>query len=86
MNEMYQQLSRTRVREEMMGLTADRSCRKCHQYPETVEHILSGRPESAQRQYLSRPNDALKWVLSELLIAQVYGETVTPQTGATQQC
>ena len=49
-NEIYQQLSRTRVREEMMGLTSDRLCRKCHQYPETVEYILSGCPELAQRQ------------------------------------
>ena len=49
-NEIYQQMSRTRVREEMIGLTSDRLCPKCHQYPETVEHILSGCPELAQRQ------------------------------------
>lgn len=63
-NEIYQQLSKTRVREEMI----DRTCRKCHQHPETVEHILSGCPELAQRHYLWRHNAALKWVLSELLM------------------
>ena len=59
-NEIYQQLSRTRVREEMMRLISDRLCRKCHQYPGTVKHILSGCPELVQRQYLWRHNDALK--------------------------
>ena len=53
----------------MMGLTSDRLCWKCHQYPERVEHILCGCPELAQRQYLWRHNDALKRVLGELLIA-----------------
>ena len=77
-NEIYQKLSRTRVRGGMMGLTADRLCRKCHQYPETVEHILSGCPELAQRQYLWRNNDALKWVLSELLIAYKSREKQLP--------
>ena len=62
----------------MMGLTADRLCRECHQYPETVEHILSGCPELAQRQYLWRHNDALKWVLSELLIAYKFREKQLP--------
>ena len=62
----------------MMGLTADRLCRKCHQYPETVEHILSGCPQLAQRQYHWRNNDALKWVLSELLIAYKSREKQLP--------
>ena len=62
----------------MMGLTADRLCRQCHQYPETVEHILSGCSEFAQRQYLWRHNDAFKWVLSELLIAYKFREKQLP--------
>ena len=65
-NEIYQQL------------TSDRLCRKCHQYPETMEHILSGCPELAQRQYLWRYNDASKWVLSELLIAYKFREKQLP--------
>ena len=48
-NEIFQQLSRPRVREKMMGKTTDSTCRKCHQYPETVEHILAGCPGLAQR-------------------------------------
>ena len=48
-NEIVQQLSRTRVREEMMGKTTDGTCRICHQFPETVEHILAGCPGLAQR-------------------------------------
>ena len=62
----------------MMGVTTDRLCRKYHQYPETVEHILSGCPELAQRQYLWRHNDTLKWVLSELLIAHKFIEKQLP--------
>ena len=62
----------------MMGLTADRLCREYHQYPKTVEHILSGCPELAQRQYLWRHNDALKWVLSELLIVYKFREKQLP--------
>ena len=61
-----------------MGLTSDRLCRKYHQYPETVEHILSECLELAQRQYLWRHNVALKWVLSELLIAYKFREKQLP--------
>ena len=50
----------------MMGKTTSTSCRLCNQRPETVEHILSGCPELAQRLYLWRHNDALKHVLSAL--------------------
>ena len=67
-NEIFQQLSRTRVREKIMGKTTDSTCRKCHQYPETVEHILAGCPGLAQRQYLRRHNDALKHVLNVILL------------------
>ena len=63
------ELSRKKVGEEMIGLTSYRLCRNCHQYPETVEHILSGCPKFAQRQCPWNRNDTLKWVLSELLIA-----------------
>ena len=63
----------------MMGLTADRLCRKCHQFPETVEHILSGCPELGQTQYLWRHNDALKWVnFSELLMAYKFRKKQLP--------
>ena len=51
-NEIYQQLSRTRVRGEMMGLTSGKLFRTCHQYPDTVEHVLSGCPEVVQRRTL----------------------------------
>ena len=61
-----------------MGLTSDRLCRKCHQYPERVELILSGCPALAQRQYLWWHNDALKWVLSELVIAYKFREKQLP--------
>ena len=67
-NEIIQQLVRTKVKEELMGKTTNTSCRLCNQYPETVEHILSGFPELAQRHYLWRHNDALKHVLSALLL------------------
>ena len=67
-NEIIQKLVRTKVREELMGKTANTSCRLCNQYPETVEHILLGWPELAQRHYLRRHNDALKHVLSALLV------------------
>ena len=67
-NEIIQQLVRTKVREELMGKTTNTSCRLCNKYPETVEHILSGCPELAQRHYLWRHNDALKHVLSALLL------------------
>ena len=36
--------------------------------PETVEHILAGCPGLTQRQYLWRHNDALKQVLSVILL------------------
>ena len=67
-NKIIQQLVRTKVREELMGKTTNTSCRLCNQYPETVEHILSGCPELAQRHYLWRHNDALMNVLSALLL------------------
>ena len=67
-NERVQQLSRTRVREEMMGKATRSTCRICHQFPETVEHILAGCPGLAQRQYLGRHNDALKHVLNVILL------------------
>ena len=67
-NEIVQQLARTLVRDQMMGKTASTSCRLCNQHPETVEHILSACPELAQRLYLWRHNDALKHVLSALLM------------------
>ena len=67
-NEIIQQLVRTKVKEELMGKTTNTSCRLCNQYPETVEHILSGFPELARRHYLWRHNDALKHVLSALLL------------------
>ena len=67
-NKIMQQLVRTKVREELMGKTTNTSYRLCNQYPETVEHILSGCPELAQRHYLWRHNDALKHVLSALLL------------------
>ena len=51
-NEILQQLSKTRVMEQMMGKKTDSMCRLCHQYPETIEHILAGCPRLAQRQYL----------------------------------
>ena len=51
-----------------MGKITNTSCRLCNQYPETVEHVLSGCPELAQRYYLWRHNDALKHVLSALLL------------------
>ena len=54
------------MREELIGKTTNTSCRLCNQYPETVEHILSGYPELAQRHYLWTHNDALKYVLSAL--------------------
>ena len=57
-NEIVQQLARTLVRDQMMGKTARSSCRLCNQHPETVEHILSGCPELAQRLYFWRHNDA----------------------------
>ena len=50
-NEIVQQLSRTRVRKEMMGKATDSTCRICHQFPETVEHILAGCPGLAQRRF-----------------------------------
>ena len=52
----------------MMGKATASTCRFCHQYPETVEHILAGCPRLAQRQYLWRRNDALKQVLSVILL------------------
>ena len=52
----------------MMGKTTDSTCRICHQFPETVEHILAGCPGLAQRQYLWRHNDALKRVLNVILL------------------
>ena len=52
----------------MMGKTTDSTCRLCHQYPETVEHILADCPRLAQRQYLWLHNDALKQVLSVILL------------------
>ena len=52
----------------MIGKTASTSCRLCNQRPETVEHILLGCPELAQRLYLWRHSDALKHVLSALLM------------------
>ena len=67
-NEIVQQLARTLVRDQMMGKTASTSCRLCNQHPETVEHILSACPELAQRLYFWRHNDALKHVLSALLM------------------
>ena len=67
-NEIIQQLVRTKVREELMGKTTNTSCRLCNQYPVTVEHILSGCPELAQRHYLWKHNDALKHILSALLV------------------
>ena len=67
-NEIVQQLARSLMRDQMMGKTASTSCRLCNQRPETVEHILSGCPELAQRLYLWRNNDALKHVLSALLM------------------
>ena len=67
-NEIVQQLSRTRVREEMMGKATDSTCRICHQFPETAEHILAGCPGLAQRQYLWRYNDAFKHVLNVILL------------------
>ena len=67
-NEIVQQLARTLVRDQMMGKTASTSCRLCNQRPETVEHILLGCPELAQRLYLWKHNDALKHVLSALLM------------------
>ena len=67
-NEIIQQIVRTKVREELMGKTTNASCRLCNQYPETVEHILLGCPELAQRHYLWKHNDALKHVLSPLLV------------------
>ena len=67
-NEIVQQLARTRARDQMMGKTTSTSCRLCNQRPETVEHILSGCPELAQRLYLWRHNDALKHVLSALMM------------------
>ena len=67
-NEIIQQLVRTNAREELMGKTTNTSCRLCNQYPGTAEHILSGCPELAQRHYLWRHNDALKHVLSALLL------------------
>ena len=56
------------MKEELMRKTTNTSCRLCNQYPETVEHILSGCPELAHRHYLWRHNDALKHVLSALLV------------------
>ena len=67
-NEIVQQLARTLVRDQRMGKTASTSCRLCNQRSETVEHILSGCPELAQRLYLWRHNDVLKHVLSVLLM------------------
>ena len=67
-NEIVQQLSRTRVREKLMGKATDSTCRICHQFPETVEHILAGCPGLAQRQYLWRHNDVLKHVLNVILL------------------
>ena len=54
--------------DQMMGKTTSTSCRLCNQRPETIEQILSGCPELAQRLYLWRHNDALKHVLSALLM------------------
>ena len=68
MNEIMQQLVRTKVGEELMGKTTNTSYRLFKQCPEIVEHILSGSPELAQRHYLWRHNDALKHVLSALLV------------------
>ena len=67
-NEIVQQLSKTRVREQIMETTTESTCRLCHKYPETVENILAGCPRLAQRQYLWRHNDALKQVLSVVLL------------------
>ena len=65
-NEIIWQLSRTRVREELIGRTTDKTRRKRHQYPGRVKHVLSGCPELAQQQYLWRHDDVLKHVLNAL--------------------
>ena len=82
-NEIVQQLSRTRVREQMMGKTTESTCRICHQFPETVEHILAGCPGLAQRKYLWRHNDALKHVLNVILLQHGLREKPLGHTNPT---
>ena len=50
----------------ILGTNSTDLCRKCHQFPETIEHIVAGCPSVAQTIYLERHNavaSAVHWNL-----------------------
>ena len=45
-------LTRTRVREAKILYAREKKCSKCHEFNETVKHIISGCPELAEKPHL----------------------------------
>ena len=56
---MLEQMVETRAWKQARGLVENANCRLCHQYAETVEHLVTGCPKLAGSEYVSRHNRAL---------------------------
>ena len=56
---MLEQMVETRAWKKSRGLIEDGRCRLCHQFSETVEHLLAGCSKLAGSEYLSRHNRVL---------------------------
>ena len=66
-----EQMVGTRGWKVARGLTEDGRCRLCHEFSETVEHLVAGCKMIANSEYLSRQNRAL--MVMAIAWAKEYG-------------
>ena len=72
---MLEQMIETRAWKKARGLTESGECRLCHQYSETIEHLVAGCKILASSEYLTRHNRtlmvmAVAWAKNNDLIGQ----------------
>ena len=67
---MYQQLVPTKLYNQnktRTDTTSDAMYRMCHEFPESITHVIAGCSALAQTKYVARHNEVLKILFFELL-------------------
>ena len=79
--ELYQQLVPTKLYNQNKtgtDTTSDAMCRMCHEFPESIAHVIAGCSALPQTKCVARHNGALKILLFELLDDFELIESVPP--------